>query len=395
MKELILELLANFWLLLNSIAVFILIGVIIAGIFKLFIPDSFIKKHLGRHDFMANIKAAVLGIPLPLCSCSVIPFVTSLKKSGASNSAIQTFLIATPITGADSIMATYGVFGWLFTLYRLLSSVIIALLAGILTLLFTSQEEQEKTEAKTADAKASVNTAGNMFSQAAPVQNISIASASVIGKPLNINVVKAEDVNTNPVFDKTQKILSYAFDDIYKDLARSLMIGVFIGALIVTFMPENLVEYLSSNQWLNYVLVLAISLPLYVCATASIPLGMSLLSAGFSPGAAFIFLTAGPASNAITMSVVYKTLDKSSLVIYLFSVLVGSLLFGYLFDTLFADSLNQIHLLTDQEEVPGFIDQVSSVILLYLSIKYIFNKNAKIINSGGGCSGGSCCGSSS
>ncbi len=395
MKELILELLANFWLLLNSIAVFILIGVIIAGIFKLFIPDSFIKKHLGRHDFMANIKAAVLGIPLPLCSCSVIPFVTSLKKSGASNSAIQTFLIATPITGADSIMATYGVFGWLFTLYRLLSSVIIALLAGILTLLFTSQEEQEKTEAKTADAKASVNTAGNMFSQAAPVQNISIASASVIGKPLNINVVKAEDVNTNPVFDKTQKILSYAFDDIYKDFARSLMIGVFIGALIVTFMPENLVEYLSSNQWLNYVLVLAISLPLYVCATASIPLGMSLLSAGFSPGAAFIFLTAGPASNAITMSVVYKTLDKSSLVIYLFSVLVGSLLFGYLFDTLFADSLNQIHLLTDQEEVPGFIDQVSSVILLYLSIKYIFNKNAKIINSGGGCSGGSCCGSSS
>ncbi len=395
MKELILELLANFWLLLNSIAVFILIGVIIAGIFKLFIPDSFIKKHLGRHDFMANIKAAVLGIPLPLCSCSVIPFVTSLKKSGASNSAIQTFLIATPITGADSIMATYGVFGWLFTLYRLLSSVIIALLAGILTLLFTSQEEQEKTEAKTADAKASVNTAGNMFSQAAPVQNISIASASVIGKPLNINVVKAEDVNTNPVFDKTQKILSYAFDDIYKDFARSLMIGVFIGALIVTFMPENLVEYLSSNQWLNYVLVLAISLPLYVCATASIPLGMSLLSAGFSPGAAFIFLTAGPASNAITMSVVYKTLDKSSLVIYLFSILVGSLLFGYLFDTLFADSLNQIHLLTDQEEVPGFIDHVSSVILLYLSIKYIFNKNAKIINSGGGCSGGSCCGSSS
>ncbi len=395
MKELILELLANFWLLLNSIAVFILIGVIIAGIFKLFIPDSFIKKHLGRHDFMANIKAAVLGIPLPLCSCSVIPFVTSLKKSGASNSAIQTFLIATPITGADSIMATYGVFGWLFTLYRLLSSVIIALLAGILTLLFTSQEEQEKTEAKTADAKASVNTAGNMFSQAAPVQNISIASASVIGKPLNINVVKAEDVNTNPVFDKTQKILSYAFDDIYKDFARSLMIGVFIGALIVTFMPENLVEYLSSNQWPNYVLVLAISLPLYVCATASIPLGLSLLSAGFSPGAAFIFLTAGPASNAITMSVVYKTLGKSSLVIYLFSVLVGSLLFGYLFDTLFADSLNQIHLLTDQEEVPGFIDQVSSVILLYLSIKYIFNKNAKIINSGGGCSGGSCCGSSS
>ena len=395
MKELILELLANFWLLLNSIAVYILIGVIIAGIFKLLIPDSFIKKHLGRHDFMANIKAAVMGIPLPLCSCSVIPFVTSLKKSGASNSAIQTFLIATPITGADSIMATYGVFGWLFTLYRLLSSIIIALLAGILTLLFSSQEQQEKSAAKTAAAKTSANSAGTLFSQAAPVQNISIAGASVIGKPLNINVVKAEDINTNPVFAKTQKILSYAFDDIYKDFVRSLMTGVLIGALIVTFMPENLVDYLSSKQWLNYVLVLAVSLPLYVCATASIPLGLSLLGAGFSPGAVFIFLTAGPASNAITMSVVYKTLGKSSLLIYLFSVLLGSLLFGYLFDALFADSLKPIHLLSDQAEAPGFIDQVSSVILLYLSIKYIFNKNARIINSGGGCSGGSCCGSSS
>ncbi len=396
MKELILELLSNFWLLLNSIAIFILIGVIIAGVFKLFIPDSFIRKHLGQHDFMANIKAAVLGIPLPLCSCSVIPFVTSLKKSGASNSAIQTFLIATPITGADSIMATYGVFGWLFTLYRLLSSIIIALLAGLLTLLFNPQKEQEQEQEQknTATKKPTGGENTINFSKAVPLQNISVASASIIGKPLNINVVKAEDLNTNPVFDKMQKIMAYAFDDIYKDFARSLMIGIFIGALIVTFMPANLVAYLSSNQWLNYALILAISLPLYVCATASIPLGLSLLSAGFSPGAAFIFLTAGPASNAITMSVVYKTLGKSALIIYLFSVLAGSLLFGFLFDYLFADSLSQIHLLSDQEQAPSFIDQASSVILLYLSIKYIFNKNARIINSSGGCSGSSCGGSS-
>lgn len=395
MKELILEFLANFWLLLNSIAVFILIGVIIAGVFKLLIPDSFIKKHLGQHNFMANIKAAVLGIPLPLCSCSVIPFVASLKKSGASKSAIQTFLIATPITGADSIMATYGVFGWLFTIYRLLSSVVIALLAGMLTLLLVQPDEEEKPGKGGAEpGKSAIKTAGS------PVQNFSVGTksvttGSVIGQPLNIKVVKAEDPKTNPLFDTLQKIFAYAFDDIYKDIARSLMIGVFIGALIVTFMPENLVAYLSANHLLNYVLVLAISMPLYVCATASIPLGLSLLSAGFSPGAAFIFLTAGPATNAITMSVVYKTLGKFSLIIYLSSVLIGSLLFGYFFDSFFADSLSQIRLLTEQEEAPGFIAQVSSVILLYLSIKYIFNKNAKIINSGGGCSGGSCCSSAS
>ncbi len=375
MKELILEFLANFWLLLNSIAFFILIGVLIAGIFKLLIPDSFIKKHLGQHNFMANIKAAIIGIPLPLCSCSVIPFVTSLKKSGASNSAIQTFLIATPITGADSIMATYGVFGWLFTLYRVISSVVIALCAGMLTLIFVKQPDES---VQTPDSNAL------LFS--IPVQ-------SVIGKPLNIKVVKAEEQSNNQLVDKVRKVIGYAFDDIYKDIARSLMIGIFIGALIVTFMPEDLVQYLSANQLLNYILVLAISLPLYVCATASIPLGLSLLSAGFSPGAAFIFLTAGPASNAITMSVVLKTLGKTSLIIYLASVLAGSLLFGYGFDYFFSEGLSQIHFFTGQDEAPGFIAQVSSVILLYLSAKYIINKNAKIINSGGSC-GGSCGGTS-
>ncbi|MEE9303564.1 MAG: SO_0444 family Cu/Zn efflux transporter [Thiotrichaceae bacterium] len=362
MKELTLEFLYNFWALLNAIAFFILLGVLIAGVFKLLLPDAFIKKHLGQHNFMANIKAAVLGIPLPLCSCSVIPFISALRKSGASKSATQTFLIATPITGADSIMATYGVFGWVFTVYRLLSSVTIALIAGVLTLFFEKQEDESPlTETK----------------------------SSVVGKPLNIKVVKAEDKQS--LF---MKILSYAFDDIFKDIARSLMIGVLIGALIVTFMPENLSQYISSSSFLNYALVLLVSMPLYVCATASIPLGLSLLTAGFSPGAAFIFLTAGPATNTVTMSVVLKTLGKRSLIIYLSSVLIGSLLFGFILDSFFSDSLSAINILNIHGEDPGFIAQVSSLILLYLSFKYIFDKNAKIVGGGGceegGCGGGSC-----
>jgi len=363
MKELALQFFYNFWALLNSIAFFILVGVLIAGVFKLLLPDAFIRKHLGQHNFMSNIKAAVLGIPLPLCSCSVIPFISALRKSGASKSATQTFLIATPITGADSIMATYGVFGWLFTVYRTVSSVIIALIAGFLTLIFVREEKpNEEPERK---------------------------SPYSVGKPLDIKVVSAE--NKQSIF---KQILSYAFDDVFKDIARALMIGVLIGALIVTFMPENLSEYISSSSFLNYALVLAVSMPLYVCATASIPLGLSLLTAGFSPGAAFIFLTAGPATNTITMSVVLKSLGKTSLVIYLSSVLIGSLLFGFLFDFFFAESLSHTGLLHAHEDDPGFIAQVSSVILLYLSIKYIFNKNATVVSGGccdsDGCGSGSC-----
>ena len=376
MKELILELLGNFWILLNSIAFFILIGVLIAGVFKLLLPDAFIKRHLGEHNFMANIKAAILGIPLPLCSCSVIPFVSALKKSGASHSAIQTFLISTPITGADSIMATYGVFGWLFTIYRVVTSVIISLLAGLLTLFFVKEDAAtEKDEDSKSDAV--------QFNSAIP------RSAHIIGKPLNISIVKAEDRK-----NLFQKVLSYAFDDIFKDIARSLMIGLILGAIIVTFMPENLADYISANPLMNYVLVLAVSIPLYVCATASIPLGLSLLSAGFSPGAAFIFLTAGPATNTITMSVVLKTLGKTSLIIYLLSVILGSLLFGLFFDTFFPESLGQMLIVGEHEEEAGFIAQVSSVVLLYLSVKYIFNKDAKVVKTGG-CSGGGCCSSGS
>jgi len=361
MKELALEFLYNFWALLNSIAFFILVGVLIAGVFKLLLPDSFIKKHLGQHNFMANIKAAILGIPLPLCSCSVIPFVSALRKSGASKSATQTFLIATPITGADSIMATYGVFGWLFTLYRVFSSLLIALVAGLLTLFFVKEKADDLN----------------------PVEAVK-KPFPIGGIPLNINVVKAEEKQS--IF---KKIIAYAFDDIYKDIAKSLLIGIILGALIVTFMPANLSEFISSNPLLNYALVLVVSMPLYVCATASIPLGLSLLAAGFSPGAAFIFLTAGPATNTVTMSVVLKTLGKASLVIYLSSVLIGSLLFGFVFDSFFFESLAQINILHAHESDPGFIAQISSVILLYLSLKYIFNKNAKIIDDGG-CGSGGC-----
>lgn len=371
MKETFLTFLSNFWLLLNSIAFFILIGVLIAAVFKLLLPDSFIKKHLGQHNILANIKAAILGIPLPLCSCSVIPFVSSLKKSGASRSSVQTFLISTPITGADSILATYGVFGWLFTIYRVITSVIISLIAGLLTLLLIKDDKAE-LEA-TPEVPPEFETAKHL-------------NFNVVGKPLNIKVVKAEEKK-----NLLQQILSYAFDDIYKDIARSLMVGVLIGAVIVTFMPDNLAEYISSNQLLNYALVLAVSMPLYVCATASIPLGLSLLTAGFSPGAAFIFLTAGPATNTITMSVVFKTLGKGALVIYLLSVIIGSLIFGFFFDQFFPDTISQISAMFEHEEESGFLAQVSSVILVYLSIKYSFNKNSKLIKTGG-CSGSSCCG---
>lgn len=347
MQTLVISLVQNFWSLLNAIAPYILLGVLIAGLFKLLLPNSFIKKHLAQKSFMANIKAAVLGIPLPLCSCSVIPFVSALRQAGASKSAIQTFLIATPITGADSILATYGVFGWLFTGYRVLSSLVIALIAGFLSLLFIKESPI--------------------------VEDESIATESCCSHSEGAEKSVCSIEHTPPT-NKIRKVFHYAFDEIYSDIAKSLMLGILLGALIMTVMPDNLAQYLSANLWLNYLIILLVSMPLYVCATASIPLGLSLLAAGFSPGAAFIFLTAGPATNAITMSVVLKVLGRSSLIVYLLAVLLGSALFGYLFDTFFTETSFVTRVLEAHHEEPNGIMQLSAIVLLALSLWYIVIK---------------------
>ena len=382
MKIIILDLLDNFWMLLTSIAIYILLGVLLAGVFKYFLPDSFIRRHMGGEGFIANIKAAIIGIPLPLCSCSIIPFISALKKSGASKSAIQTFLISTPITGIDSMLATYGVMGWLFTAYRTLASVVISLFAGFLSLIFIKEESTANKNLKinqynvVSTDLSGINTMA-INSSCCPLQSVEKTVSSCCAAPIN---------KSSSWMDVSKGIVTYAFDDIFKDIAKSLLIGIVLGAVIMTFMPENLSSYLSNSLVLNYVLILLIAMPLYVCATSSVPMGLALLAGGFTPGAVFIFLTAGPATNVITMSVITKTLGKTSLAVYLFSILAGSLIFAFILDYYFSDILTDIMAIAHDHENIGFIEQISAVILLYLSFKYIFKKNATIFSSScGGC----------
>jgi uncharacterized membrane protein YraQ (UPF0718 family) len=412
MELILLEFLTNFWELLASIAIYILLGVLLAGVFKYFLPETFIKNHLGSKGFMANIKAAIIGIPLPLCSCSVIPFISSLKKSGASKSAIQTFLISTPITGADSILATYGVMGWLFTAYRTVSSVFIALFAGFLSILFVKEDRVKEDSIKNKPSSGIKNS--DKLETSSCCSTTQKLETKISSCSVQLMTIKTEEINSCCSFvppqnasncsdcqptlpDKDQQqswlhiakgIVIYAFDDIYKDIAKSLLIGIALGALIMTFMPANLTEFLSNSLLLNYVLVLLIAMPLYVCATSSVPMGLALLAGGFTPGAVFIFLTAGPATNAVTMSVISKTLGKSSLIVYLFSILAGSLFFAFILDVFFSGILTDIMSMAQERETLGFTQQVSAVILLYLSFKYIFTKNTKILS--GSCGGDSC-----
>lgn len=383
MKTIILDYLGNFWQLLGSIAPYILLGIFLAGLMKLLVPEEWIRRQMGGRSLGSLFRAILLGIPLPLCSCSVIPFATALRKSGASRASTLGFLIATPITGIDSIIATYGVLGWFFTLYRVITSTLIAIIAGVLSLMFDREEETSSLSSASVVNKTKAAAPDSPLSFAAPtgstVLKLQPEPETATGSCSGGTCCSTEAASGESGF--LIRLWEESVYRIFGDFAKALLIGIGLGALLVTFMPAELSGYLGSSLWLNYLLVLLIAAPLYICATSSIPLGVALLGAGFTPGAVFVFLTAGPATSTVTMSVVLKILGRRSLLIYLFAVVTGTLLFGWLFDVIFADQAAEVAQMARSESRPGFLENVSALFLLFLAGKVFFPK----------ASGGSCC----
>ncbi len=332
----------------HAMSPYILFGLLFAGVLHELVPDSIVTKHLGDENIGSVIKSTLFGIPLPVCSCGVIPLASSIKKSGASKGATLSFLISTPITGVDSILATYGMFGWIFTIYRVLTSMIIAMAAGILTNYLDKEVIQEdiKNEHSCCDSQSSCS-------------------------------MKKEDTKKSFSFKES---IRYAFITLLGDIAKPLLIGLLLGALITVVIPQNLSEVLIEFSWLSYLIAIAIAIPMYVCATASLPIAAALMLAGVSPGAAFVFLSAGPATNTVTIGVVKTMLGKVSLYIYLGTIIVGSIIFGlgldYIFDANSIDAASLIHI---HEEV-GLLEILSSTILwalmLFFIIKPYFKRSA-------------------
>lgn len=365
----------------NAMAPYILFGLIFAGFLHELVPDTIVKNHLGKDSILSVIKSTIFGIPLPVCSCGVIPLATGIKKSGASNGSTLSFLISTPITGVDSILATYGMFGWAFTIYRVVTSMIISIFAGILTNFYAKEQEKEIQAKPT-------------FSMAAPKKpsNIAMSFSAVVTPKVQKEVscsegscCSGESCDSKNSF-MVKSAFSYAFGTLLKDIASPLLIGLLFGALITVAVPDNLSEILVKYNWLSYIIVLIIAVPMYVCATASLPIAAGLILAGVSPGAAFVFLSAGPATNTVTIGVVKKMLGTTTLYIYLGTIVVGSVIFGFGLDYFLRDvSINE---LVHMNENFGFIAWTSTFVLwsfvLYYLIKPYFTKNDT-------CSDGSCC----
>lgn len=351
-------LLLSFWNLSVSMGIFIVVGVLIAGVLHELIPEDFVSRHLGKNGFSSVLKATSFGIPLPLCSCSVIPFAAELKRKGASEGSVLAFLISTPITGVDSILATYGMFGWAFTLYRVLTSSIIAIIAGALANALITPKMPSA-------AKFSLN----------PITAV---------KTVSLTPAIESKVKKSFSFSRA---LHYGFISLLGGIASPLLWGLIIGAFISMMIPDNLSHYFTNSTWLGYLIAVAIAAPMYVCATASLPIAASLIMAGVSPGAAFVFLSAGPATNTVTMGVVKSMMGTKALAIYLGSIIIGSLAFGVAFDYFF--DATTIREMIEHPKAHGWIENFGGAILLlllaYNLIKERFSKKSK------SCSGGSCC----
>ncbi|MBE9510356.1 MAG: SO_0444 family Cu/Zn efflux transporter [Bacteroidetes bacterium] len=320
----------DFFSILNEMSPYLLLGFLFAGILHVFFPQKYISRYLGKKNKKSVINATLFGIPLPLCSCGVIPTGISLFKNGASKGSTISFLISTPQTGIDSVMVTYSLLGLPFAIIRPVVAFITGIFGGILI---------NKTEA---------------------------GSSSIEPESFNNNKLK-NNTSKNPILS----MLKYAFIDFLQDISKWLIIGLLIATAISVIVPDDFFTSYLGNDYVQMFVVLLASIPLYVCATASVPIAAVLMFKGVSAGAILVFLMAGPATNAATISIITKVLGKKILFYYLFSIITGALIFGFIVnyffpnDFLFKETLDlygghEHHLL------PLWVKTASGVTLLLL-----------------------------
>jgi len=296
--------------LINSMAPYLLLGFLLAGLMHAFVPQNLYRRYLGGNSFRSVLNAALLGIPLPLCSCGVIPTAMSLRKEGASKGATVSFLISTPQTGVDSIIATYSLIGLPFALLRPLAALVTSLFGGCLVNRF--------------DDKDVCST-----SCAAPSESV--------------------DGGVRVSFrQRLQSAFRYAFVEMMQDIGKWLLLGLVVAGLITVFVPDSFFALFADKPLLSMLLVLAFAVPMYLCATGSIPIAVALMLKGLSPGTALVLLMAGPAVNVASMLVISKVMGKKTLLFYLLSIVSGAIAFGLAIDYLlprewFLTSLAHIH----------------------------------------------------
>ncbi|QYJ82046.1 SO_0444 family Cu/Zn efflux transporter [Shewanella aegiceratis] len=466
-------LLSNFIDLFLDSAPWLLLGLVLAGMLKMFVPMTWMQKQLGGHGVKTTIKAAVLGAPLPLCSCGVIPAAVGLRRSGASKAATTSFLVSTPETGIDSVSVSYVLLGPFMAVVRPIAAVTSAIVAGLLVgrdddeaktaevahSAVSKRDEADKAEAssccsskpaqKSLEKAESSSCCGDKPSAPVrmtadvspmmmrPVSSDAILKQEALVKPVALvkpEAVKsangaccaskaapepvssccsskqevkaassccssakadnqsaaqgesccestkdvASELKGTSVLARMGKGLHYAATDLVRDTTVWLLIGLFFAALVQTYVPGDFMAKWGDGILAMLVMVL-ISVPMYICATASTPIAAGLLLAGVSPGAVLVFMLAGPATNIATLGVVTKELGKRALYGYLGGVLgvalVAGVLVNYLVATFGFEVMPQVG--EQHNLLPSLVVNASGIILAILMLKVLLAKLPK------------------
>lgn len=397
-------------LLINEMSPYLLLGFLLAGLMHAFIPGRYYTRYLSKPTLGSVINAAIFGIPLPLCSCGVIPTAMSLRKEGASRGAVTSFLIATPQTGIDSIIATFSLMGVPFAVIRPIAALITAVLGGWMVNTFVSLRDRrahremaegtivktEETETCTCHCHCHENKAESCCPEGdsddhhhhhhhsgehhhhsshhhhSHHHHSSSASCHCHDRKI-----------PNTIGGKIVEALRYAFLDMMSDIGKWLVIGLVVAGLITIYVPDEVFTIFKDNTMASMILVLIISIPMYLCATGSIPIAVVLMLKGLTPGAALVLLMAGPACNMASILVIRKGLGFRTLVIYILSIVIGAVFFGCLIDWLqysgmidFTSRVSQT--MEIKEGGAGIIKWTSTIVLtLLLLFNLIFKPLGK------------------
>jgi HflK protein len=332
----------------ETIAVFIdaspylLFGFLLAGVIKVLIPADWLGAKLGRRDFRSVLFASLIGLPLPLCSCSVIPTAVSLRRSGATKGATVSFLISTPETGVDSISVTYALLDPILTVARPVTAFVTAILAGSAVNL-TCGEECEAAD--TPAPESHEDTCG------CPDDHCG-------------------DEPHRPT-RRLRAMLHYGFRTLLDDLTPLLIIGLVLTGVVGALLPPGALANPSFRGFPAMLLMLLIGIPLYVCATSSTPVAAALIAKGISPGAALVFLLAGPATNIASLTVMLKILGRRVVVVYLLVLAAATLAAGFAVNALYAASGIDATAIVGKagEIVPRWLALLSALILLALMVR--------------------------
>lgn len=338
----------TFWSIWIEAAPWLLVGLVMAGLLKSWFPTGLLQRWLSGDGVLPILRSAVIGTPLPLCSCSVLPAAIQLRRAGASKGSTVSFLVATPENGADSIAVSYVLLGPLMTLMRVVSALLSAVTAGVLTAWFTSDSDCMTTNKKAqADDCCTSDCCGS-------------ASEGETEKPNNVSALSG---------------LRYAFTDLFDDLAIWLLLGIVVAAVIRSFVPPSVMAEWGSGL-LPMLAIVAISVPMYICATASTPVAASLLLSGISPGTVLVFLLAGPASNISSVGLVKRELGLKSLTAYLFGVIGVSIVIGLLFDW-FLESTG-FSVMAQQAEakeiIPRWLAITAGILFAFLTVVSVYKR---------------------